>query len=167
MCPPNVSQSLNAVLRLFQNLWTWPNNTSFFPILQIFAPLNDVRMYIAWSWKTTLIMWIFFYEDDIQLQIQVPPPPGIKYIETKYIIGPTHSSSALHNNICASYTHQLYNTLYNPWKRCIMGMSFTAYFLMTLWYHHGSQWLVTKLIQVHQCYRQIQGCEVSARIPWI
>ena len=29
----------------FQNLSIWP---------------NDVRTYIAWSWKTTLITWIFF-----------------------------------------------------------------------------------------------------------
>ena len=48
-------------------------NIPFFPILHVFAPLNDVRAYIAWSWKTTLITWIFFYADDIQLQIQVPP----------------------------------------------------------------------------------------------
>ena len=45
----------------------------FFPILHVFEPLNDVRTYIAWSWKTTLITWISFYEDDIQLQIQVAP----------------------------------------------------------------------------------------------
>ena len=31
----------------------------FFPILHVFAPLNDVRAYSAWSWKTTLITWIF------------------------------------------------------------------------------------------------------------
>ena len=53
-------------------------NIHFFPILHVFAPLNDVRAYIAWSWKTTLITW-FFYEDDIQLQIQVPPPPPVQY----------------------------------------------------------------------------------------
>ena len=34
-------------------------NIPFFPILHVFAPLNDVRAYIAWSWKTTLITWIF------------------------------------------------------------------------------------------------------------
>ena len=34
------------------------NNTPFFPILHVFAPLNDVRAYTAWSWKTTLITWI-------------------------------------------------------------------------------------------------------------
>ena len=47
-------------------------NTPFFPILHVFAPVNDVRLYIAWSWNTTLITWIF-YEDGIQLQIQVAP----------------------------------------------------------------------------------------------
>ena len=35
---------------------------TLFPILHVFAPLNDVSVYTAWSWKTTL-MWIF-YEDD-------------------------------------------------------------------------------------------------------
>ena len=49
-------------------------NTPFFPILHVFEPLNDVLAYIAWSWKTTLITWFFFYEDDIQLQLQVAPP---------------------------------------------------------------------------------------------
>ena len=34
-------------------------NTPFFPILHIFAPLNDIRAYSAWSWKTALITWIF------------------------------------------------------------------------------------------------------------
>ena len=34
-------------------------NTPFFPILHVFAPLNDVRAYSAWSWKTPLITWIF------------------------------------------------------------------------------------------------------------
>ena len=34
-------------------------NTPFFPIFHVFAPLNDVRAYSAWSWKTTLITWIF------------------------------------------------------------------------------------------------------------
>ena len=58
----------------FQKLVSMTKNVPFFPILHVFAPLNDVHMYIAWSWKTTLITWIF-YEDDIQLQIQVPPPP--------------------------------------------------------------------------------------------
>ena len=56
---------------------TMTKNTPFFPILHVFAPLNDVREYIAWSLKTTLITWFFFYEDDIQLQIQVPPPRAV------------------------------------------------------------------------------------------
>ena len=53
---------------------TWEEILVFHkPVLYVFAPLNDVHAYIAWSWKTTLITWIF-YEDDIQLQIQVPSP---------------------------------------------------------------------------------------------
>ena len=35
----------------FQNLSIWPKTYPFFPILAVFAPLNDVRAYIAWSWK--------------------------------------------------------------------------------------------------------------------
>ena len=34
-------------------------NTPFFPILHVFASLNNVRAYSAWSWKTALITWIF------------------------------------------------------------------------------------------------------------
>ena len=41
----------------FQNLSIWPK-TPPPPILHVFTPLNDVRAYIAWSWKTTLITWI-------------------------------------------------------------------------------------------------------------
>ena len=43
----------------FQNLSIWPKTHPFFSILHVFAPLNDVREYSAWSWKTTLITWIF------------------------------------------------------------------------------------------------------------
>ena len=62
----------------FQNLSIWPKTLLFFPILHIFAPLNDLRTYTACSRKTTLITWIF-YEDDIQLEIQVPPRVFIFY----------------------------------------------------------------------------------------
>ena len=44
----------------FQNMSVWQKNTPFPPILHVFAPLNDVRAYIARSWKTTLITWIFW-----------------------------------------------------------------------------------------------------------
>ena len=36
-------------------------NTLFFPVLQVFEHQNDVRAYIVWSWKTTLITWSFFF----------------------------------------------------------------------------------------------------------
>ena len=57
----------------FQNLSIRPKTHSFPLILNVFAPLNDVRAYIALSWKTLLITWFFFHEDDIQLQIQMAP----------------------------------------------------------------------------------------------
>ena len=70
----------------FQNLSTWPKTQPFFPILHVFAPLNDVRAYSAWSWKTTLITWIFG-------RAWYPPwhssgPPGIMiyHVPTKYKI---------------------------------------------------------------------------------
>ena len=45
----------------FQNLSKWPKTkNTLIPILHVFAPLNDVRAYIAWSWKVTLITWFFF-----------------------------------------------------------------------------------------------------------
>ena len=47
---------LSCVLSIFVNM---TKNIPFFPILHVFAPLNDVRAYFAWSWKTTLISWIF------------------------------------------------------------------------------------------------------------
>ena len=50
---------LNLSAMYFPKLVNMTKNTPFFPILHVFAPLNDVRAYTAWSWKTTLITWIF------------------------------------------------------------------------------------------------------------
>ena len=50
---------LNLPIMFFPKFVYTTKNTPFFPILHVFAPLNDVRAYSAWSWKTTLIMWIF------------------------------------------------------------------------------------------------------------
>ena len=41
---------LNCPSCPFQNLSIWPK-IHLFPILHVFAPLNDVHAYIAWSWK--------------------------------------------------------------------------------------------------------------------
>ena len=49
----------NLFIMSFQKFITMTKNTPFLPILHVFAHLNDVRVYIAWSWKTTLITWIF------------------------------------------------------------------------------------------------------------
>ena len=73
---------LNLSAMSFPKFVNMTKNTPFFPILHVFALLNDVREYIAWSWKTTPITWFFFffYEDDNQLQIQLytSGPPGGK-----------------------------------------------------------------------------------------
>ena len=50
---------LNFGVMSFPKFVCMTKNTPFFPILHVFAPLNDVRAYSAWSWKTTLITWIF------------------------------------------------------------------------------------------------------------
>ena len=42
----------------FQNLSIWPKTYPFFQFCTFLHP-NDVRAYIALSWKTTLITWIF------------------------------------------------------------------------------------------------------------
>ena len=62
-----------------QNLSIWPKTHPFFPILHVFAPLNDVRAYSVWSWKPTLITWIFGWAW-YPLDIRVAPPPGKKHI---------------------------------------------------------------------------------------
>ena len=56
----------------FPKFVTMTKNTPFFPILHVFAPLNNVRAYIAWSWKTTLITWIFL-RGWYPTSTQVPP----------------------------------------------------------------------------------------------
>ena len=55
---------------LFPKFVYMTKNTPFFPILHVFAPLNDVRVYSAWSWKIILITWIFgwaWYPLDIRV----------------------------------------------------------------------------------------------------
>ena len=53
-------------------------NTPFFPFLHVFAPLNDVSEYIAWSWKTTLITWFFLRGWYPTLNTSALPP-GFQY----------------------------------------------------------------------------------------
>ena len=50
---------LNLSIMSFSKYVYMTKNTPFFPILHVFAPLNAVRAYSGWSWKTTLITWIF------------------------------------------------------------------------------------------------------------
>ena len=51
---------LNLSIMSFPKFVNMTKNTPpVFPILHVFAPLNDVHVYFAWSWKTTLITWFF------------------------------------------------------------------------------------------------------------
>ena len=63
-------------------------NIPFFPILHVFAPLNDVRAYIAWSWKTTLITWIFLRGWYPTSNTSGPPPRELNSISPKCQIRP-------------------------------------------------------------------------------
>ena len=81
---------LNLSVMSFPKFVYMTQNTPFFPILHVFAPLNPVRAYSAWSWKTTLITWIFG-------RAWYPPwhssgPPGCTY---KFIIWNTFTLSTL------------------------------------------------------------------------
>ena len=96
----------------FQNLSIWPKTHPFFPILHVFAPLNDVRAYSAWSWKTPLITWIFG-------RAWYPPwhssgPPGILPFKTC----PSSCSSSVMNwaNVFISSWH-LFLISHNTWTR--------------------------------------------------
>ena len=63
-----------------QNLWTWPKtHTLFFLILHVFAPLNDAHTYVSWSWKTTLITWIFLQGWYSTSNTSAPPPASINW----------------------------------------------------------------------------------------
>ena len=53
------------------------NTALFFQFCTFLHPLNDVRTYIAWSWKTTLITWIFLRGWYPTLNTSAPPPGWI------------------------------------------------------------------------------------------
>ena len=71
---PKYAFFLNLPVMFFPKFVYMTKNTPFFPILHIFAPLNNVRAYSAWSWKTTLIMWIFGRAWYPSWHSSAPPP---------------------------------------------------------------------------------------------
>ena len=74
----------------FQKFVYMTKNTPFFPILHVFAPLNDVRTYSAWSWKTTLITWNFGRAWYPPWHSSAPPRgymPPILWFKKKLILG--------------------------------------------------------------------------------
>ena len=81
----------------FPKFVTMTKNTPFFPILNVFAPLNDVCTYIAWSWKTSLITWIFFTRIISNFKCKCPPPGAwnaMSYVELQQkvidLLAPQH-----------------------------------------------------------------------------
>ena len=63
-------RAFNLSVMFFPKFAYMTKTHPFLPILHVFAPLNDVRTYSAWSWKTTLITWIFgraWYPLDIRV----------------------------------------------------------------------------------------------------
>ena len=70
---------LNFTIMSFSKFVNMTKNTPFFTILHIFAPLNDVRAYIVWSLKTTLITWIFFTRMISNFKYKCPPPRFFTY----------------------------------------------------------------------------------------
>ena len=60
----------------FQNLSILPKvHPFFFKFCTFLHPLNNVRAYIAWSWKTTLITWFFFLLGWYPTSNTSAPPP--------------------------------------------------------------------------------------------
>ena len=55
-------------------------DTLFSQFCTFFVPLNDVRAYIAWSWKMTLITWIFLRGWYPTSNTSAPPPRQVKCI---------------------------------------------------------------------------------------
>ena len=112
---------LNLPVMSFPKCVYMTKNTPFFPILHVFAPLNDVHAYIAWSWKTTLIMWIFgraWYP----LDIQVPPPGKVTIPNVKDILNVDLASCSEHAvHLCHVHYCQLTNA--NSWKCCLCSKS--------------------------------------------
>ena len=59
----------------FQNLSIWPKTHPFPQFCTFFALLNDVRAYIVWSWKTTLIT---FFRGRYPTSNASAPPPRLR-----------------------------------------------------------------------------------------
>ena len=69
----------------FQNLSIWPKTHPCFPSLHVFALLNDVRAYIAWSWKTTLITFFSRMISNFKYKC-LPPPPRVTQVGSQNVL---------------------------------------------------------------------------------
>ena len=64
---------LNLPVMFFPKFVWMTKNKPFFQILHVFAPLNDVHTYSAWSWKTTLNYLNFWMSLIPPLTFECPP----------------------------------------------------------------------------------------------
>ena len=74
----------------FKNLSQWRKQHPFFQFCTFFAPLKDVRAYIAWSWKTTLITWFFFFLRGWYPTSNTSGPPGLTICSSSIFL-PLHA----------------------------------------------------------------------------
>ena len=117
---------LNMSIMSFPKYVTMTKYTPFFPILSVFAPLNDVRAYIAWSCKTSLITWIFLREWYPTSNTSRPPPRlNIVYHSEKI---PRHNQRKRSSIFC--YLHDEYVTEYE-W-RCLTIQLIIIYHIVIL-----------------------------------
>ena len=83
---------LNLPVMSFPKFVYMTKNTPFFRILHVFfSPLNDVHAFLAWSWKTTLITWIFGRVWYPPLTFECPPGAGMWLCN----LAPMHSRTPL------------------------------------------------------------------------
>ena len=78
-CKSVLKYCLNLCDMSFPKFVNMTKNIPFFPILHVFASLSDVRAYTVWSWKITLILWIFFMRMISNFKYKWPPPPRWSY----------------------------------------------------------------------------------------
>ena len=86
---------LNLCVMSFPKFVNMAKNIPFFPISHVFAPLNYVRPYTTWSWKTTLIMWFFF--TGMISNFKYKWPPGIYlYINKAPLLASPSKNTEVH-----------------------------------------------------------------------
>ena len=80
---------LNLLVMSFPKFVTMTKNTPFLPILHVFAPLNNVRTYTAWSWKDNpnfLQRWYPTSNTSAPLPGELAAPPRRALVPTDQLL---------------------------------------------------------------------------------